>query len=1170
MTEWTSSVPSGMAEWERRQAGAGFKPPLSVMLLPDAMTDGIYFALLSTPMLWRSAVGEPVFSLTLVLERQPTPSEEDITPLIRSGVLAFEVTLAVPQAARTELVNHAGEEIRPIFARNGQFRLIAERGGSDTVIASAQSSGPSLRVAFSAMLTQAETLDVLSSLDGQPSRLRLQGEISFRAGARYVSLRLQGSWAGVHDFLKARSDANGELGVAELQAAFNDMLSTQVIAVVGLTPSGTEEPATAPDPAALFQGFMRTSAVILERRSPQLATADQPSRYKLKARPHPSFTFSYTQSWSAASMRTLALDSGLEEIIGGALDGVAREQFLHIVCLPTGNGSGTMSAPRRVRSAGGSRGMPSERTQLGLLDGEVKSISLAMRPSTAALSPAALMTSDVIRPRPGNSASNEDVPNQWWLDDVVLERPISIRPRPLPVVDDPSKPIWRDRIDAERYWYAPAFELLRPAGNAVPDTSPFLFIYQRVGVTGEGKPALTGTVRFTLQKRMSDATRAALQALGYVGEAADRGNAHRSALPRTARFEIKPAEIPMTNLSVSLAIPYIDERDGKLKSNVLQGKVSQVNDIITVSVSLLNDSVRLCYGALAVPGFQREPARLQVAYTFEAYAPIRETQLQLVAGGKISRTPIAHSKEAAKAFAHQPHFDATTTTYRDQAGEVRLNREASLGDSIPPPQTAPLVQQRAFTTNIASVPPSVARAATSSASINAAPLVVTPMLPTTVIARPPIRPSGELAELLQKSRQATRTLVRQEQVAALYPCEQLGALYRQTSDMGSEAVGCVDALKLGQTVLRNYAEMPELAHPLYRVFRALQQPGRFLILPAAYRITRYAPSVPDKAYRPAIAVYSSIDLTNPGNNRVIYHATLQPDIPLHLRRGLQSRLAAEARDPVFEYPTEIAAEAEYAWNVGSGIRVEPKVVKMPDSFQVTLATDLAGALLLRSMVQTSGVLGSARFTLSDGTKLECLLAVELVSITGPWSSGPVEVALESGRARLTNRIERPVDVSDLMVYTGGLTRAIEVEATLAAGASHVVSLPAGSSEVYPVYTIPPGTPAVLEEIRSFVEDIQTNVVFIDLVNYANHGLTKLEIRAQIKSVPGTSDVAMQGDPPRGSLEFLLPLTTYLANHILQFQVKKTFAAKPPQTTRWLEWDLESNGNVVSLTWELIQ
>jgi hypothetical protein len=135
-----------------------------------------------------------------------------------------------------------------------------------------------------------------------------------------------------------------------------------------------------------------------------------------------------------------------------------------------------------------------------------------------------------------------------------------------------------------------------------------------------------------------------------------------------------------------------------------------------------------------------------------------------------------------------------------------------------------------------------------------------------------------------------------------------------------------------------------------------------------------------------------------------------------------------------------------------------------------------------------------------------------------------------------------------------------------------VSVPAGTTEVFPAYTIPPGTPLEVEEIRSMVEEVQTNIVFIDLVNYANHGLSRLEIKACLKDVPGTHDVPMQraapDSPPVGTVDFILPLTTY-TNCILQFQVKKVFQSAPEQTTRWLEWDVERLGSVVSITWEMI-
>jgi hypothetical protein len=49
----------------------------------------------------------------------------------------------------------------------------------------------------------------------------------------------------------------------------------------------------------------------------------------------------------------------------------------------------------------------------------------------------------------------------------------------------------------------------------------------------------------------------------------------------------------------------------------------------------------------------------------------------------------------------------------------------------------------------------------------------------------------------------------------------------------------------------------------------------------------------------------------------------------------------------------------------------------------------------------------------------------------------------------------------------------------------------------------------------------------------------------------------------------MPLTTYLGSHTLQFQVTKTDNSGVVSTTPWLELDLTSHGNVISLTWELI-
>ena len=98
-----------------------------------------------------------------------------------------------------------------------------------------------------------------------------------------------------------------------------------------------------------------------------------------------------------------------------------------------------------------------------------------------------------------------------------------------------------------------------------------------------------------------------------------------------------------------------------------------------------------------------------------------------------------------------------------------------------------------------------------------------------------------------------------------------------------------------------------------------------------------------------------------------------------------------------------------------------------------------------------------------------------------------------------------------------------------------------------------------------IEEIQCNVVFVDLVNYANYGLTRLDIEARLRNVPGVTRVVM--DNRRGSVNFLLPLTTYLAARIVEYRVTKVFASKPAELTAWLAWDMNTRSNIVSLTWE---
>jgi hypothetical protein len=1119
------SGPSASANWEQKEIIVKCTKKLLIRRLPDAaapLDKPLYHVLLGLPVIHRDSSGKPLFSLVIVLKRQPTADEDDLKHLIQSGTVSMELKLSVPDEVLGKLGSNGHAEYRPLFARETCFKLEAARDSNNEVLASTDMSGADLRGSLTVILSRTDCLQVLKSLEGVSSELQVRSEVSFRTGCLESQVRLDGSWAVVYDYLKSRSNADGQLSLKQLRKYLRELLDTGAIMVYEVSSSGEEKVIVPGDSDDIFKKIITISAVILTRITIEIP-ADHPQNvYRLKERPHPSLMLTYTFKTTGSTMRREVVITGLHEVLGGILDGLDRGEFIRLACMSKGDNNGAFVVSRRLPSVRPRGPADPEHLKLCALSRALESVSRAMQPSVGLKTATAFVHSNLVGPKYFVGSSAGKVSNQWWVDNAVLKEG---ERHNLPIVEDPSAPIWRDRLDSKLYWYAPALEVIQPSPAASAESSPFLFTYRRVGVTAAGEPALVGSVLLTLRKKISENTRFALHSLAGV----------------------KSKPILMHSINVLLSIPFVDERDGTLRRTDLQAKVTEEKDEIAVKVDLLNESVRLCYGVLAFPNFQSEPARLELTYCFDAYSPVKKTKVKLVAGAKVALTPIARTAAESLMLGVKPHYDASSGKFRLPVGEFQLIREAS---------------QEMKSETMRAKPSMMAVSTTVSKPLT--------MVANTAIWKPQLMVSGTFAKAVEKTKYAQRSIVRQEQLDTLFPCEGLGEYYRHETDIGTEAVGCVDALKLGQTTVRQYSEISELSHLRYRVLRSLQQPGRFLILPRWYKITRFSPLIAAKAYRPAIACYSAIDIETPANNRVIYHATLQPDIPVAVRRELQKRLTKEAREPSLEYPTEISAEINYTWTVGAGIIVEPNVVRTPDSFQVTLATDFAGALLLRNMIQTSGVMASAKFQLPDGSNFQTNLSVQLTDIEGPWDTGPLEVELESEQITLTNRIEQAIAVSDLLIYRDEIAEEkLPVEAHVEPSSSLTLQISTGVTEAYAFYEIATGEASTIEEIRSFIEDIHTNVVFVDLINYQNHNLAKLEMQARLKNVPGVRDVEMQGTPPQGEAQFVLPLTTYLSQRILQFRVKKILNSGQELWTSWIEWDLENAGNIVSLTWELI-
>src|SRR5262249_48233837 len=151
-----------------------------------------------------------------------------------------------------------------------------------------------------------------------------------------------------------------------------------------------------------------------------------------------------------------------------------------------------------------------------------------------------------------------------------------------------------------------------------------------------------------------------------------------------------------------------------------------------------------------------------------------------------------------------------------------------------------------------------------------------------------------------------------------------GAFYLQLTSEGQKPIGCQDALKLGEIVYKQYEEIRELRDPAYAVYKSLQQPGRFMLVPTAYRITRYGPleSI-DKAYRPVVIIYAESNLV-PENSKYYFSATLEADITYSARRDLELALqhyTPFGQSPVLDLPTAPSAQStvKFQWAVPTGV-----------------------------------------------------------------------------------------------------------------------------------------------------------------------------------------------------------------------------------------------------------
>jgi hypothetical protein len=1150
--------PSAIAAWERHEVQASATESVVALALPDASNAArreegrapLLHAALAQPALARGAGGWPVFSLIILLRRMPHPGEA-WAPLVERGLLNLDATLTPPPLAREALARQTGAEILTIFARDGAFRLAAPSGAGvagaqgDRVLSEAAVAGSAPVASLAAQLSAEETLAVEAAYSGggPEDALVLHAELGFRAAAAGArTTRLVGIWAEIHDALAAlAADAEG-LTEPALRDGAEAAMRTGALKAYELDAQG-EHSLPAPLPEDAFRLFLAQAAtMLLERLTPELPADDPANRYRLGARPHPAFTLDAVRRSSAGgAMRRLVAQATIGELLAQLrAAGMPRDAAIQFHVLqgsagtpvPAAGGGATSPAPRLMRTGRGSmsRAPARGRAVFAEVDGGVRTLGAVLRTGASASAPsaAALIASDTVLLRPVGALGKAG-----WLDDINIVRPTGEpAPASLPVVGDPGADPWPDRLDPGKVWYAPHYvaQMPDPAGDA--SAGPFLFAFERTGATASGAVAIQATLRFQLRRETAP------HAVAPGGQQA-------------------VAWTPTNSLAVTLHLPFVDDADGTPRTHPFPVQVqSQPDGSLHCSVQLANQWARLLYGAIAQPGFQSQPVRVTVAYSFPGYVRIgRLPMAEWLMLGKQALVPVASRAEDRQHLAGSAHFDAADGVIRYPSGEFRLARE---------PARAMAAGRTGPSQHVVGPP---RRGVGMAAAAQLRPIGTLPP----IVLRPQLEPNKALHQTLLRAEYADRTFLREVTAELLVPCSGFGMAYRDRSMGGDVAIGCQDALMLGRTEYRSHAEVAELATPRYRVFRSLQQVGRFLVVPTRYRIGRGDAAAGERAFAPAIAMFSVLDPDDDSRSRIAVEATLEPDLPPFVRQELRLALRAQAAAPEIDYPTEVARDVRFVWSLPPGLAIEPQALRIPNGFRVTLGTDLMGALLLQTLLCRDGVAASATFELPDGTSVPSVLEVGLAQVTGNWGTGPFAAALADGSLRLTNRTERPVDLTEVLVLdAAGAARRIPAEKSVVAGAAHVVVLPSDAVEAFPVYTVPPAVPATLEEVRSVVDRVTASVLFLDLVNHANHGLSRIELVVRLRGVPGEQTVGLDGDPGRGVATMVLPLTAYLANRTMEFQARKTFAEGRAEATPWIPWDLDRNGSVVSLTWELIE
>ncbi len=1047
-----AAIPIGKEGWQDFRVGT-WRGLVRYDEAPRTAGEGRFQAFAS-PRIATDANGAPAVNLTLLLAEQPPAEAESLVPFVDSGRLAVELVTRTSALELERLERALGGVVQPLQSRRVLFSILH----GEQLLADGQGRGVAARTGISAQLDGEQCRSVLRALNSEAAETEFHGPY-IRAVAEYeqlqrVSVRLRGDWQAIHDALADRAGASGFLSQMDVEGVVGRMLTEGILLL-----SGVDDPAQRRSTGISM--FLRVASVLLERRSTGV--------YRLRSRPAPVGVLELTDTRESRAARSIETTAQLDELLASSFAAHPAAPHVHPVALSPSRLSAVV-VPVKSRST--RLGPEMQRgTQLALVNANVLHSATLVRPTVHASLVSTSHNAAAVLPGGG-----------------VTTKP---RPRSLPVVSDAAAAdppaVFTDRINPNRRWYLPRFELAQVDPGAAWDQTAFAFEFERTGVTASGRPAIAGTIRFRLVSRPHPDAQAVIERERNAGRVV--------------------GEIRLDEVRVTLQVPFVAENSGQTGHRAFVCRVTSEESGIECTVQLANDWVRLAYGALSTPGFQPEMPVIHVAGEYTCYAPIG---VSLQAGGKAARLG---------------DLEAGAVDARLISGGVAVD----------------LLRSRVST---------AMRVDGRNLPLKARPMKALTLQPSLALS------SGALTHLVN-TKYVLRKRRHDSASEMSVPCLTHPTSYRERVDGQLNVVGCQDALLLGQADPRLVGELTHLATERLRVFRSLQQPDLFLMLPVSYRITRRRDG--EQAV-PAIALHSVLDAERADQTRFVYQVTLQPDITPLERRQVLSQLLELTAEPIVRFPTEFDLN-----NLEVTLGSTGEATHAADGpFLVhTINCELADALIVKSQLETGALAGHVRFGLGDGSTLTSSLSMSLREIDGPWDVGPIEVTPLAGEVQLSNPTESAYEIFELHTFDPPAT--IPLQLQLQAGEARRVTVGEDCREVYVVASRIDDGPTSLEEVRSFVEEVSQFVVFFADFDFSGHQLAAVEIEAEIEGAGQLQRVRLDAEKRAEEVMFSLPLTHYIADPILRYRAIKLATDGTRDDPAFSETRLEE-GALIAVSW----